>query len=72
MRNLSPVTLLNSTHWIVGSGDVYIGEHLDDLDDPSRLYRSHTFMNCTDVCPKGQNSVKANAEIKKTMVNRHV
>ena len=46
------------------------GERLDDLEDPFRLYRCHTIMNCTSACPKGLNPAKAIAEIKKMMVAR--
>jgi succinate dehydrogenase / fumarate reductase iron-sulfur subunit len=43
---------------------------LDNLEDPFRLYRCHTIMNCTKTCPKGLNPAKAIAEIKKMMVER--
>ena len=52
--------------------DEYTGERLDDLEDPFRLYRCHTIMNCTNTCPKGLNPAKAIAEIKKLMVSRTV
>jgi succinate dehydrogenase / fumarate reductase, iron-sulfur subunit len=31
------------------------GARLDELEDPFRLYRCHTIMNCTRTCPKGLN-----------------
>ena len=71
-RYLGPAALLNSYRWIVDSRDEYTGERLDDLEDPFKVYRCHTIMNCTDVCPKGLNPAKAIAEIKKTMVMRQV
>ena len=40
------------------------------LEDPFRLYRCHTIMNCTDVCPKDLNPARAIAEIKKMMLER--
>ena len=46
------------------------GERLDDLEDPFRLYRCHTIMNCTQTCPKGLNPARAIAETKKMMVSR--
>jgi succinate dehydrogenase / fumarate reductase iron-sulfur subunit len=46
------------------------GERLDALEDPFKLYRCHTIMNCAQVCPKGLNPAKAIAEIKKAMVER--
>ena len=45
--------------------DEATGERLDDLEDPFRLYRCHTIMNCAKACPKGLNPAKAIAEIKK-------
>ena len=43
-----------------------------DLEDPFKLYRCHTIMNCTKTCPKGLNPAKAIAEIKGMMVERMV
>ena len=48
------------------------GERLDELEDPFKVYRCHTIMNCTNTCPKGLNPAKAIAEIKKMMVAREV
>jgi succinate dehydrogenase iron-sulfur subunit len=45
---------------------------LDDLEDPFRLYRCHTIMNCAKACPKHLNPAKAIAEIKQKMVERQV
>jgi succinate dehydrogenase / fumarate reductase iron-sulfur subunit len=46
------------------------GERLDALEDPFRLYRCHTIMNCTEACPKDLNPARAIAEIKKLMIER--
>ena len=46
------------------------GERLDDLEDPFRLYRCHTIMNCTQTCPKGLNPARAIAETKKMLAER--
>ncbi len=54
------------------SRDEATGERLDDLEDPFKLYRCHTIMNCAKTCPKGLNPAKAIAEIKKMMVERVV
>ena len=54
------------------SRDEATGERLDDLEDPFRLYRCHTIMNCAKACPKGLNPAKAIAEIKRMMVERQV
>jgi succinate dehydrogenase / fumarate reductase, iron-sulfur subunit len=69
-RFLGPAALLAAYRWIVDSRDESTGERLDQLEDPFRLYRCHTIMNCTDVCPKDLNPAKAIAEIKKMMVAR--
>jgi succinate dehydrogenase / fumarate reductase iron-sulfur subunit len=69
-RFLGPAALLAAYRWIVDSRDEATGDRLDQLEDPFRLYRCHTIMNCTDVCPKDLNPAKAIAEIKKMMVER--
>jgi succinate dehydrogenase / fumarate reductase iron-sulfur subunit len=52
------------------SRDEATGERLDQLEDPFRLYRCHTIMNCANVCPKGLNPAKAIAETKKLIAER--
>ena len=52
--------------------DEATGDRLDDLEDPFRLYRCHTIMNCAKACPKGLSPAKAIAELKKLMVERRV
>jgi succinate dehydrogenase / fumarate reductase iron-sulfur subunit len=69
-RYLGPAILLQAHRWIVDSRDEHTGERLDQLEDPFRLYRCHTIMNCTNTCPKGLNPAKAIGEIKKRMVVR--
>ena len=69
-RYLGPAVLLQAYRWIADSRDEATGERLDQLEDPFRLYRCHTIMNCTKTCPKGLNPAKAIAEIKKLMVAR--
>ena len=69
-RFLGPAILLQAYRWIADSRDEATGERLDQLEDPFRLYRCHTIMNCTNTCPKGLNPAKAIAEIKKLMAVR--
>ncbi|HKK30205.1 MAG TPA: succinate dehydrogenase iron-sulfur subunit [Alphaproteobacteria bacterium] len=69
-RYLGPAVLLQAYRWIADSRDEATGERLDNLEDPFRLYRCHTIMNCTQACPKGLNPAKAIAETKKLMVAR--
>lgn len=69
-RYLGPAVLLQAYRWLIDSRDEARGERLDALEDPFKLYRCHTIMNCASVCPKGLNPAKAIAEIKKMMVGR--
>lgn len=71
-RFLGPAALLQAYRWIADSRDETAGERLDALDDTFRLYRCHTIMNCTDVCPKGLNPARAIAEIKKGIARRRL
>ena len=71
-RYLGPAILLQAYRWIADTRDEATGDRLDALEDPFRLYRCHTIMNCTKTCPKGLNPAKAIAEIKKLMVERRV
>lgn len=71
-RYLGPAALLQAYRWIADSRDEYTGERLDALEDPFRLYRCHTIMNCTRTCPKHLNPAKAIAEIKKLLVARSI
>jgi len=69
-RYLGPAALLQAYRWIVDSRDESTGERLDSLEDPFRLYRCHTILNCTQACPKDLNPAKAIAEIKKLIAER--
>jgi succinate dehydrogenase / fumarate reductase iron-sulfur subunit len=71
-RYLGPAILLQAYRWLADSRDEAKGERLDNLEDPFRLYRCHTIMNCTKTCPKSLNPAKAIAEIKKLLVERTV
>ena len=71
-RYLGPAALLHAYRWIIDSRDEATPERLDELEDPFKLYRCHTIMNCAKTCPKGLNPAKAIAEIKKLMVERVV
>ena len=71
-KYLGPAALLQAYRWLIDSRDEATGERLDDLEDPFKLYRCHTIMNCAQVCPKGLNPAKAIAKIKHMMVERAV
>ena len=69
-RYLGPAVLLAAYRFIADSRDEYTGERLDALQDPFKLYRCHTIMNCTQTCPKGLNPAKAIGQIKQMLVER--
>jgi succinate dehydrogenase / fumarate reductase, iron-sulfur subunit len=69
-RFLGPAVLLQAWRWLADSRDDATGERLDNLEDPFRLYRCHTILNCTRSCPKGLNPGKAIASIKKMIAER--
>ncbi|HLO62975.1 MAG TPA: succinate dehydrogenase iron-sulfur subunit [Azonexus sp.] len=69
---VGPAGLLQAYRFIADSRDDATNERLDNLEDPYRLFRCHTIMNCVDVCPKGLNPTKAIGKIKELMVRRAV
>jgi len=69
-RYLGPAVLLQAYRWLADSRDEAAGQRLDELDDPFRLYRCHTIMNCTNTCPKGLNPGSAIADIKRLIAER--
>lgn len=69
-RFLGPAVLLQAWRWLTDSRDEASGERLDELEDPFRLYRCHTILNCTRTCPKGLNPGEAIAGIKKLLIER--
>ena len=71
-RYLGPAVLLQAYRWLIDSRDEATGGRLDELEDPFRLYRCHTILNCAQTCPKGLNPAKAIAEVKKMMVERRI
>jgi succinate dehydrogenase / fumarate reductase iron-sulfur subunit len=71
-KYLGPAALLHAYRWLIDSRDESTSERLDSVEDPFKLYRCHTIMNCAQVCPKGLNPAKAIAEIKKMLVERAI
>jgi succinate dehydrogenase / fumarate reductase iron-sulfur subunit len=69
---LGPAVLLQAERWIQDSRDEAREERLDALEDPFKLYRCHTIMNCANACPKGLNPAKAIASIKHAIAERKV
>jgi succinate dehydrogenase / fumarate reductase, iron-sulfur subunit len=69
-RFLGPAVLLQAYRWLIDTRDEAVGERLDSLEDPFRLYRCHTILNCTRTCPKGLNPGQAIAAIKQMIAQR--
>ena len=69
---VGPAGLLQAYRFIADSRDTGTSERLDNLDDPYRLFRCHTIMNCVDVCPKGLKPAAAISKIKELMVRRAI
>src|SRR4029079_2385594 len=71
-RFLGPAAVLQANRGVTDSRDEATGERLDNLEDPFRLYRCHTIMNCAKACPKGLNPSEAIAELKLKLVERQM
>ena len=69
-KYLGPAILLQAQRWIADSRDEATAERLDELEDPFKLYRCHTIMNCAQACPKGLNPAKAIGQIKQAIADR--
>jgi len=69
---VGPAGLLQAYRFIADTRDQATNERLDDLEDPYRLFRCHTIMNCVEACPKGLNPTRAIGKIKDLLVKRTV
>jgi len=69
---VGPAGLLQAYRFLADTRDQATAERLDDLEDPYRLFRCHTIMNCVDVCPKELNPTEAIGNIKDMMTKRLV
>jgi succinate dehydrogenase / fumarate reductase iron-sulfur subunit len=69
---VGPAGLLQAYRFIADTRDQETAARLDNLEDPYRLFRCHSIMNCVDVCPKGLNPTRAIGKIKELMVKRTV
>jgi succinate dehydrogenase / fumarate reductase iron-sulfur subunit len=69
-KYLGPAILLQAYRWLADSRDEATGERLDQLEDPFKLYRCHTILNCTNTCPKGLNPAYAIGQIKEMLAQR--
>lgn len=71
-RFLGPAALLQACRFVVDSRDQATEERLDALEDAYKLFRCHSIMNCTQVCPKGLNPTRAIGQIKKRMTKQFI
>ena len=71
-KYVGPAGLLQAYRFLVDSRDQATSERLDNLQDPYRLFRCRSILNCADVCPKGLNPASAIGKIKEMMVRRAV
>jgi succinate dehydrogenase / fumarate reductase iron-sulfur subunit len=69
---VGPAGLLQAYRFLADTRDQSTSQRLDNLEDPYRLFRCHSIMNCVDVCPKGLNPTKAIGKIKDMLVKRMV
>ena len=69
-KYVGPAGLLQAYRFLVDSRDQASAVRLDDLEDPYRLFRCRSILNCTDVCPKGLNPALAIGKIREMMVRR--
>lgn len=63
-KYLGPAILLQSYRWIIDSRDIATYARLSYLQDKYKLYRCHTILNCTKVCPKHLNPARVIANLK--------
>jgi succinate dehydrogenase / fumarate reductase, iron-sulfur subunit len=71
-RYLGPAALLQAYRWLADSRDEAAGKRLDKVEDPFRLYRCHTILNCAKACPKDLNPAKAIGKIKNLLIDRQI
>ena len=71
-RYLGPAALLQAYRWLADSRDETAGKRLDKVEDPFRLYRCHTILNCAKACPKDLNPAKAIGKIKNLLIDRQI
>jgi len=69
---VGPSGLLQAYRFLADTRDQDTAARLDDLEDPYRLFRCRTIMNCVDVCPKELNPTEAIGRIKDMMVKRTI
>ncbi|MCP5320077.1 MAG: succinate dehydrogenase iron-sulfur subunit [Pseudomonadales bacterium] len=69
-RYVGPAGLLQAYRFIVDSRDEATEERLTDLEDAYRLYRCRSIGNCTWVCPKGLDPMRAIGHIRREIAKK--
>jgi succinate dehydrogenase / fumarate reductase iron-sulfur subunit len=64
---VGPAGLLQAYRFIIDSRDQATRERLEDLNDPYRLFRCRSIMNCTEVCPRNLSPSRAIEKIRLMM-----
>ena len=64
--------LLQAYRFLADSRDTATAERLDNLEDPYRVFRCRSILNCVDVCPKNLLPAAAIGKIKEMMFRRVV
>jgi succinate dehydrogenase/fumarate reductase iron-sulfur protein len=67
-KYLGPAVLMQAYRWISDSRDVDTKARLENVNDSFKLFRCHTIMNCTTVCPKHLNPAKAIGKLKRAVM----
>ncbi|SAL83390.1 succinate dehydrogenase and fumarate reductase iron-sulfur protein [Caballeronia terrestris] len=71
-KYVGPAGLLQAYRFLVDSRDMATQARLDNLEDPYRLFRCRTILNCTDICPKNLNPAYAIGQIRSMLTRRAV
>lgn len=69
-KYIGPAGLLQAYRFLIDSRDTGTSERLSKLEDPFSLFRCRSIGNCTWVCPKGLNPMRAIGHIRR-MLLRH-
>ncbi|MCA1769624.1 MAG: hypothetical protein LC652_06590 [Halomonas sp.] len=65
-----PAGLIQAYRFLIDSRDTATEERLAELDDPFSVFRCRQIANCTWVCPKGLNPMRAIGHIKVMLLTR--
>lgn len=66
-KYLGPAVLMQAYRWVIDSRDEATEQRLCFLQDPWKLYRCHTILNCTNTCPKNLNPARAIVLLKQML-----